>query len=502
MQLSNFEVSSNVTGDAPSRVAKQLLRLRNAFETQTGLADLSQASVRVYLFRRQTDFHPFRDNDSVRGFYRPAQDRDMIVLHESADDLLRVAFHEYTHLVLHRSRVALPLWLDEGLAEFFSTAVVDGRNMMTGRPVPSHVATLRTIRLVPLSKLEEVDRDSAFYRDAHALFYGESWALVHMLASERPYSERFPEWLVAITTGIKAADATRRIYGKTEEALLKDLQQYINAGVYSTRTLKGDSQDNELESVTGIPAREADVMLVRLLVELGRLDQAEERVRDMPDALVARAEIAMARGKSEEALLLFEKALARGTRTADTYYDYASLLYETKAPVNDVITLLRKSIDLQPDLYPARYLLGTILAKQGLFGDAIPNLEAALALQPHSKGVRQELEAARSKGAVPATPASTIRYPEKVRIDTEDVQGMLVQLDCLGELARLVVQEGGKRHFLLVTDPSAVTLKGSGVAKLEFGCGPVTPRKVRVAYRPSEDHVRGTAGEVVLIEFQ
>src|SRR6476619_192131 len=102
--------------------------------------------------------------------------------------------------------------------------------MVTGLPIPAHLVTLRTAKLLPLEALEAAGRESSLYREQHAIFYGESWALVHMLASERPYSERFPEWLLLMTTGVKAADATHQIYGKTEEARLKDLQKYVSAG--------------------------------------------------------------------------------------------------------------------------------------------------------------------------------------------------------------------------------------------------------------------------------
>ena len=38
------------------------------------------------------------------------------------DRSTRVVFHEYAHYLIHRNLdAAPPMWLDEGLAEFFST---------------------------------------------------------------------------------------------------------------------------------------------------------------------------------------------------------------------------------------------------------------------------------------------------------------------------------------------------------------------------------------------
>jgi tetratricopeptide (TPR) repeat protein len=210
----------------------------------------------------------------------------------------------------------------------------------------------------------------------------------------------------------------------------------------------------------------------------------------------------MAQGKNEEAKLLYERALSRGKGNGEAYYDFASLLFESKAPTVDVITLLQKSIDLQQDWFPSRFLLGSIYSKEQRYADAIPQLEAALAMHPHDKAAKLELENARRRGVQQQTPTVTIQYPEKLKVDTNEISGMFVQLDCLGNLARMVIQSEGKRQFLLVTDPSAVTIKGGGSTNLEFACGPATPRKVRVLYKPGEDHVRGTAGEVTQIEFQ
>lgn len=81
------------------------------------------------------------------------------------------------------------------------------------------------------------------------------------------------------------------------------------------------------------------------------------------------------------------------------------------------------------------------------------------------------------------------------------VSGRLVQVDCLGKQARLVIQTGeGKTVRLLVADPTQISILGAG--QKEFGCGPQKPpRNIRVEYFTKPDAKLGTAGEVAVLEF-
>ena len=85
--------------------------------------------------------------------------------------------HETTHAILHSSLPFVPLWLDEGLAEYFEVA---RENRISGNPHLSR--TKLDARLIltwrpNLTKLEAVRDQSAMT----ARNYRESWAWVHFL---------------------------------------------------------------------------------------------------------------------------------------------------------------------------------------------------------------------------------------------------------------------------------------------------------------------------------
>jgi hypothetical protein len=81
------------------------------------------------------------------------------------------------------------------------------------------------------------------------------------------------------------------------------------------------------------------------------------------------------------------------------------------------------------------------------------------------------------------------------------VTGVLRQVDCLGQQARLVIEADGRKVMrLLVRDPSQITVAGGG--EKSFGCGVQKPaRRVVVEYFAKPDAKLGTAGEVAVIEF-
>lgn len=83
--------------------------------------------------------------------------------------------HEYTHGVLHASLVDVPLWLDEGLAEYFEvTSQPKGLNRDYAQRLGTNLAQGWTPDLDRLESLETVD-------DMQKGDYLESWAWVHFL---------------------------------------------------------------------------------------------------------------------------------------------------------------------------------------------------------------------------------------------------------------------------------------------------------------------------------
>ncbi len=131
--------------------------------------------------------------------------------------------------------------------------------------------------------------------------------------------------------------------------------------------------------------------------------------------------------------------------------------------------------------------------------------EARRELEALKQKVRAGIEAAIEKANrenPPMAPSSGKVEPwfEGPQPDAK-LSGLLRQVDCLGAMARLVIEaDGGKLTRLLIRDSSQVSITGGG--EKAFGCGAQKPaRRVLVEYFARPDAKLGTAGEVAVLQF-
>ena len=114
--------------------------------------------------------------------------------------------HECTHALLHADLAGLPLWLDEGLAEYFE---MPANERAFGHP---HLASIRwrtRLRLpINLSVLEQKDELS----EMELADYRLSWCWVHfLLHGPRPASEALWSYLGDIRRGEQAGALSDRL---------------------------------------------------------------------------------------------------------------------------------------------------------------------------------------------------------------------------------------------------------------------------------------------------
>jgi len=148
----------------------------------------SNAVVQVYLFEDRERYETFMqqkypDLPKRRAFFvaqprRLGGSEDLLVYTYWGDRIQQDLRHELTHALLHSVLKDVPLWLDEGLAEFFEVpSAWDGFN-------PQHLEQLRAKgaerpNLARLEQLSEVQKMTpADYREA--------WAWAHLMLRSTP----------------------------------------------------------------------------------------------------------------------------------------------------------------------------------------------------------------------------------------------------------------------------------------------------------------------------
>ena len=217
---------------------------------------------------------------------------------------------------------SVPVWLNEGLAEYYSTYALEaaGTRAQIGRPIAHHVALLRE-RFMPLSQLIAVDTQSALYNEGErrSIFYAEAWALTHYLMIEMPGGPAaINAYAAAVARGEPPEDAFRAAFGTTAPEFERELRRYVQQPKFRSIELRL-SQPVAVESPERgreVSGAEAGAWLGDLQRRIGRREEAAERIEAAAAAAPAAAMPQLALGllrldqaRAAEAWTAFERAV-------------------------------------------------------------------------------------------------------------------------------------------------------------------------------------------------
>lgn len=138
-----------------------------------------------------------------------------------------VFFHEYFHhLMLGHTDSAMPRWVVEGFAEFFSTASIeeDG-TVLLGRPAEHRATPLFLLADLSVRKMLE-DSDKTLSGAETLMLYGRGWLLAHYLAFEPSRQGQLDQYLRKVQQGQPTLSAAEEAFGDLR-ALGRDLDRYL-----------------------------------------------------------------------------------------------------------------------------------------------------------------------------------------------------------------------------------------------------------------------------------
>ncbi|HYC91180.1 MAG TPA: DUF1570 domain-containing protein [Thermoanaerobaculia bacterium] len=324
-----FRIYSNASAHATQGIATNLLRMREALGKVTTLAVRTDKPTYVLIFRSEASFAPYRDamfhgNDApVSGAFLSGRAANFITINAAAEGgVTRLVYHELAHHFMRNTIPGLPLWLDEGLAEYHSTFSVRGHEVRIGVMIPEHVRALRSRRqpLIPLERHFAVDQQSPEYTDPRPQrrFYAQSWALVHYFYSGGPERRaRLEAFLEAIRSGRSAAEATP-LLGSDYPAMAVELMTYVRRPSMTFTSYRLDELVvPALDAPRPLPRGELLYALGSLLTGADGEALLAEAVRVDPSHAEAHAMLGyarQARGDHDGALAMFEKAASLGNR--------------------------------------------------------------------------------------------------------------------------------------------------------------------------------------------
>jgi tetratricopeptide (TPR) repeat protein len=536
MQSANFEAYSSA-GERDTRDAlRDFERVRDFFLQANQREPPKPVPVYVVVFGSEKEYAPYRFNEVAIAYYFGGSDRDYIVMGRTGDEAARVAVHEYVHLVARHLGLKYPTWLNEGVADLYSTLRMQGDKALVGDLVPGRMQTLFTEKWIPLPVLLSATQSSPFYNEKNkaSSFYGESWALAHMLQLSPQYAPKYSEFLKILQSGADSVAALENAYGKPISEIEKDLQSYFRGNQFYGR-LFPVKLVNSTEKFPATPAPEFNVRLA--LADLTNRPGKEAETRKIleelagadpkrPEPWVTLGYLAWRGNQIPDAVEAFGKAYELGNRGAKFLWDFGRLAERERretavAALTDLFKLEPARLDVRMEL-AALHLnarrpgaaLSVLSDVHTVTADDAPRFFTLLA---NAQLQLRDLDGARITVAKLAANAKTSedrarveqmqRYleqpggtgPDKVPrlvrpapagvrpplLPSPEVEGSFVEFVCLEKSFKVVVDtEKGKKGFL-IPNPNQVVIVGRADGKVELNCGPQTPVHVKLEYTPS-----------------
>ncbi|HEY8459965.1 MAG TPA: DUF1570 domain-containing protein, partial [Blastocatellia bacterium] len=280
-QSAHFTLIGDAGEKEIRRVGARLEQFREAFsqifsQIFSPLSADSSVPINVIVFKNDSAYRPFKPLHQgrpaeVAGHFQSSGDVAYIALAAGRDaaNPYAVIFHEYVHALTSGDSFsasagsALPAWISEGLAEYFSSFEMTGagRKGRLGGPIASHVRLLRERPLIPLETLLAVDQDSPFYVDADKkrLFYAESWALTHYLLRPDGRRDQFRRFIDALAQGVPADISFKRAFQTGYATIERELENYIARGLYPVEYVTFARQMGIGAEALIVPLSEAEV---------------------------------------------------------------------------------------------------------------------------------------------------------------------------------------------------------------------------------------------------
>ncbi len=490
----------------------------------------------VVFFASEADFRRMRGEGFSKAFFQRAGNSNWVVVHGGTDAVRRLR-HELVHVMNDQAGLSGPLWMEEGLAEYYSAldaaAAQRGETRIT--PIPS------LIRLAAGNGAWFGENDLNDRRQARdeGLFYARAWALVSRLMREGG-SESVRRLARMLDGGTGQDQAFRLVYGAEMGEMIGRARigsgQAGAVGGWVERSWPAGRAVEE--AVTDF---DAEVLLGELARASGA-DSESDRRYEKAQSFAGRgrerqgrlALLALKRGDTDEALTLMESAAAAGSKDSRMWFEYAMLMREKGAEKTKWIGALKKTVELDPSRGEAWFVLGTATSGE----ESIQLLKRAVEASPGrawaweaygrallSAGRKEDARAAAKEAARWARRGHDRSMAEGLLVEIDAppakpghegpdvvtpgswtknevaarVEGRLVVVDCAGAQPVLVIETGGTRVRVSVKQMSGISVQGGGT----FACGAQgTVRTVVVGHDAKSDAALGSAGDLRSVEYK
>jgi hypothetical protein len=357
----------------------------------------------------------------VGTFYRGWEKQFAILVADSSEEREVVVFHEYTHSVLEARAHWLPVWLNEGLAEFYGYTRFERNRTLIG----SASQRMDALQRGPLLPVSEMLVTSPKFRDGIAanLFYAESWAMVHYMTFGEGMGggAKLNAFFKKLQDGESQTDAFKEVFGDTRTFYL-DLSQYLKGFTLNAAVLPADPKiDASSFAVRKLGPAETEYELGCFQIGAHETKPGRERIKKAlaldPKLAGAHEELGFLEfqeGKDAEAMKEWQQAVDLDLKRARSVFALAMmdvpLNAATPPQLHAMQGKLQHVVELSPDFAPAYIELALVDWRLGLLRQAFKNARKAEQLEPWRAGYQILSGHILLAGKQPEEAAKSARY--------------------------------------------------------------------------------------------
>ena len=414
----HFVVASNAGEEAARGVARDFEQIRALFHaTFPELRVDASQPIRIIVARDEATMRMITPDEwggpeHVRpsGVFHSDGEKDYIVLRLDAEGTtaFHTSYHEYTHSLMYLNFPRLPLWVREGVAEFFGNSLLSEARATTGTIDRGHLFALSKNEWLPMETMFQVTETSPYYNETNpaSVFYAESWATVHylLLDPEARRADLFTKYLAAWDAGADSVAAGRSALGDLN-MLEVAVKKYVGQANWRPGVaLPGLAASGETlwKARTMAPAEvlalRGDYFTHRRMVNEAR-PLLEEAVKSGPEIAATHEALGFyyfRDGEFAEAQGEMKRAIALGSSDFAAYFVLGSLELRsasaTTDDVDDARANLERATTLNPSYAPAFEALTQAYSSSTLTqAKALAAAETAVKLEPGARNYRMNL---------------------------------------------------------------------------------------------------------------
>ena len=269
-------------------------------------------------------------------FFSDLRENAILIEDAPGSSGVQVILHEYAHYLNRQAgRIRYPRWFEEGSAEYLSHSRLRNGGFEYALPAERHIATLGLTGWMPWARFLEISDTSTLGSDEGAIFYAQSWLLVHYLHSRPDAGEALPRKLARYSQLASQSSSPSEAFEQSFETDLENLEEnilnYYVERNFSSRSLPADTAlQGFMPRIRVMTAPDVRLALARMALRFGNLAGAERWFNSLLDDDERRAyaeaglgRIAGHRGDLDTADDRFETAIYLMAWDFDIWMDYA-----------------------------------------------------------------------------------------------------------------------------------------------------------------------------------